>query len=124
MVGYRDYVEQQYLDDFDVWVKAADDAGLPDAGNLNPAFGVEAQWDSDRRLDALESHGVVAEVLFPNGQPFQANRLEDFARMQSPELAAAGRRARTTAGSRTSAQRCRDGARARRSCPSPTWTKR
>jgi predicted TIM-barrel fold metal-dependent hydrolase len=91
--GYRDYVEQQYLDDFDAWVKAAHDAGLPDAGNLNPAFGEEAQWDSDRRLEALESVGVVAEVLFPNGQPFQANRLEDFARMQSPELAAAGRRA-------------------------------
>ena len=91
--GYRDYVEEEYLDDFDAWIKAADEAGLPDAGNLNPAFGVEAQWDSDRRLDALESHGVVAEVLFPNGQPFQANRLEDFARMQSPELAAAGRRA-------------------------------
>ena len=79
--GYREYVEQQYLDEFDAWVKAAEDAGLPDAGNLNPAFGVEAQWDSDRRLDALESHGVVAEVLFPNGQPFQSNRLEDFARM-------------------------------------------
>src|SRR5262249_44073796 len=91
--GYRDYVEQQYLDDFDAWLKAAEDSGMPDAGNLNPAFGVDAQWDSDKRLDALESHGGVAEVLFPNGQPFQANRLEDFARTQSPELAAAGRRA-------------------------------
>jgi predicted TIM-barrel fold metal-dependent hydrolase len=91
--GYRDYVEQQYLDDFDEWVRAAEDAGLPDAGNLNPAFGVEAQWDSDKRLHALENVGVVAEVLFPNGQPFQMNRLEDFGRMQSPELAAAGRQA-------------------------------
>ena len=52
--GYRDYVEQQYLEDFDRWVKAADDAGLPDAGNLNPAFGVDAQWDSDKRLPAGE----------------------------------------------------------------------
>ena len=34
--GYRDYVEQQYLDDFDRWVKAADDAGLPDAGKPQP----------------------------------------------------------------------------------------
>lgn len=91
--GYRDYVEQRYLEDFDAWVEAAEGAGLPDAGNLNPAFGVEAQWDSDRRLEALEGVGVVAEVLFPNGQPFQSNRLEDFARTQSPELAAAGRRA-------------------------------
>jgi predicted TIM-barrel fold metal-dependent hydrolase len=91
--GYRDYVERQHLDDFDRWLRAAEDAGMPDAGNLNPAFGVESQWDSGRRLAALEGVGVVAEVLFPNGQPFQANRLEDFARMQSPELAAAGRRA-------------------------------
>ena len=91
--GYREYVEQQYLEDFDRWLQAAEEAGLPDAGNLNPAFGVEAQWDSDRRLQALERVGVVAEVLFPNGQPFQMNRLEDFGRMQSPELAAAGRQA-------------------------------
>jgi predicted TIM-barrel fold metal-dependent hydrolase len=90
--GYREYVEQQYLDDYDQWVKAAEEAGLPDVGNLNPEFGVEAQWDSDQRVRALEGVGVVAEVLFPNGQPFQMNRLEDFGRMQSPELAAAGRR--------------------------------
>ena len=89
--GYREYVERQYLDDYDRWVEAAEEAGLPDAGNLNPAFGVEAQWDSARRLEAVESQGAVAEVLFPNGQPFQMNRLEDFGRMQSPELAAAGR---------------------------------
>ena len=44
--GYREYVERQYLDDYDQWVEAAEEAGLPDAGNLNPAFGVEAQWDS------------------------------------------------------------------------------
>jgi predicted TIM-barrel fold metal-dependent hydrolase len=91
--GYREYVEHRYLDDFDEWLAASEQQGLPDAGNLNPEFGVEAQWDSDLRLEALEGVGVVAEVLFPNGQPFQTNRLEDFGRMQSPELAAAGRRA-------------------------------
>jgi predicted TIM-barrel fold metal-dependent hydrolase len=91
--GYRDYVEERFLDDFDRWVRAAEESGMPDSGNLNPAFGVESQWDSDGRLDALEGVGVVAEVLFPNGQPFQANRLEDFARTQSPELATEGRRA-------------------------------
>ena len=89
--GFRDYVEQQYLEVFDEWVGAAEAAGMPDAGNLNPAFGLDSQWDSDKRLRELESVGVVAEVLFPNGQPFQANRLEDFARVQSAELADAGR---------------------------------
>ncbi len=74
-------------------VTAAEEAGLPDAGNLNPEFGYESQWDSDRRLEAIESQGAVAEVLFPNGQPFQVNRLEDFGRAGNPELAAAGRQA-------------------------------
>ena len=91
--GYREYIEEKYHDDYDESVKAAEEAGLPDAGNLNPEYGAESQWDSDRRLEALEGQGVVAEVLFPNGQPFQVNRLEDFGRAGNAELAAAGRRA-------------------------------
>ena len=91
--GYREYIEKKYLDDFDAWVRAAEEARLPDAGNLNPEFGLDAQWDSDRRLEAIEGQGAVAEVLFPNGQPFQTNRLEDFGRANNPELAGAGRRA-------------------------------
>jgi predicted TIM-barrel fold metal-dependent hydrolase len=89
--GYREYVEQQYLDEYDASVKAAEEAGLPDAGNLNPEYGFDAQWDSAARMDAVESQGAVAEVLFPNGQPFQVNRLEDVGRAANPELAAAGR---------------------------------
>jgi len=74
-------------------VKAQEDAGIPDSGNLDPEYGADAQWDSARRMAALEREGAVAEVLFPNGQPFQANRFEDFARAGDPELAAEGRRA-------------------------------
>jgi predicted TIM-barrel fold metal-dependent hydrolase len=84
--GYRDYFEQQYLDAFDEWVAAQEAAGVPDAGNLNYEFGVESQWDSDRRLAALEDVGVVAEVLFPNGVPFQASRLEDLGASRDREL--------------------------------------
>jgi predicted TIM-barrel fold metal-dependent hydrolase len=91
--GYRDYVQSRYRDDYDATVKALEDAGMPDAGNLNPEYGVDAQWNSDKRFAALEEQGVVAEVLFPNGQPFQVNRLEDFGRAQSPELAMEGRHA-------------------------------
>jgi predicted TIM-barrel fold metal-dependent hydrolase len=91
--GYRDYVEQGFLEEYDASVAAAEEAGLPDAGNLNPEYGFDAQWDSDRRLEAVEGQGAVAEVLFPNGQPFQVNRLEDISRAANPELAAAGRRA-------------------------------
>ena len=51
----------------------------------------ESQWDPDRRLRDLESQGVVAEVLFPNGVPFQANQFEDGGQTDNPELTQAGR---------------------------------
>ena len=91
--GYRDYIEKRHLGAYDETVKAAEEAGIPDAGNLNPDYGFEAQWDSAARLETLEGQGVVAEVLFPNGQPFQVNRFEDVGRASDPELEAAGRAA-------------------------------
>ena len=91
--GYREHIERRYLDEYDAWVRAAEDAGTPDAGNLNPAFGLDAQWDSDARLRAVESEGVVAEVLFPNGVPFQTGLLDDAGRGADPELNRQGRRA-------------------------------
>ena len=42
--------------------------------------------DSDRRLRDLETQGVVAEVLFPNGMPFGRMRFEDFAKQGDPEI--------------------------------------
>jgi predicted TIM-barrel fold metal-dependent hydrolase len=63
------------------------------AGIMIPEYGADAQWDSERRLKVLEGQGVVAEVLFPNGQPFQINRFEDAARAQDADLEAEGRRA-------------------------------
>jgi predicted TIM-barrel fold metal-dependent hydrolase len=92
-IGYRNYVESRFHPTFDEWARAQEAAGLPDAGNLNPQFGCEAQWDSDARLAAVEGQGAVAEVLFPNGMPFQTNSFEDFARTPDPELAAEGRHA-------------------------------
>ncbi len=91
--GFRDYIESKYLDEYDASVKALEEMGMPDAGNLNPEYGVDAQWDSGKRLEALEGQGVVAEVLFPNGVPFQLNSFEDFARAGDVELAAEGRNA-------------------------------
>src|SRR5262245_62606256 len=88
---YRDYVPAEYLEVYDEQVKAAEDAGMRDAGNLHPEFGPEVQWDSELRIRNLESVGVVAEVLFANGQPFQMNRLDDFASSASIELGEVGR---------------------------------
>jgi predicted TIM-barrel fold metal-dependent hydrolase len=91
--GYRDYIQARYVDVYDEWVRAAEVDGIPDAGNLNPEYGADAQWDSERRLEVLDGQGVVAEVLFPNGQPFQVNRFDDAARAADAELAGEGRRA-------------------------------
>lgn len=91
--GYREYISSRHLPAYDEWVSAAEEAGLPDSGNLNPEYGMDAQWDSTARSNALETQGVVAEVLFPNGQPFQVNRFDDLARAADPELEAEGRRA-------------------------------
>jgi len=90
---YREYLSNEYLELFDEEVKAAEEAEIPDAGNLHPELDPDVQWDSDRRLENLEAMGVVAEVLFPNGQPFQTNRLDDYAHAASAELAEAGRHA-------------------------------
>ncbi len=90
---YRDYIPSEYLETYDEQVKEAEEQGLRDAGNLHPEFLPEVQWDSDLRTEQLESVGVVAEVLFPNGQPFQLNRLEDFATSANSGLGEAGRQA-------------------------------
>jgi predicted TIM-barrel fold metal-dependent hydrolase len=83
---YRDYLEARYAEAFDEWAAAARATGRPDAGNIQSAIDVAGQWDITRRLADLESQGVVAEVLFPNGIPFQANQFEDAGRAADPAL--------------------------------------
>jgi predicted TIM-barrel fold metal-dependent hydrolase len=89
--GYRAYVPKRHLDAFDDWARAEASSGRPDAGNMQPRLPVESQWEPGRRLRDLESQGVVAEVLFPNGVPFQANQFEDGGQANDPELTRAGR---------------------------------
>ena len=91
--GYRDYVEKAYLDDFDEWLRTEEASGMPDGGNLNFAFGVDSQWDSSKRLRALEQEGIVAEVLFPNGLPFASFRLNGTGSPPNPVLQRQGRAA-------------------------------
>lgn len=88
---YREYMPRKYLEAYDDTVKAAEEAGTPDAGNLHPEFPPEVQWDSAARMERIESIGVVGEVLFSNGQPFQVNRLDDFANPANIELGQVGR---------------------------------
>jgi predicted TIM-barrel fold metal-dependent hydrolase len=83
---YRTYIEQRYLDVFDDWVRAQEEAGAPESGNLSPGLDPTSQWDSDLRLKDMESQGVVAEVLFPNGLPFQSRPSDDISGFSDPDL--------------------------------------
>ena len=118
--AYREYFETQYLDAYDEWVKAQEEAGVPDAGNLNHDFGLDSQWDSDKRVRVLEDVGVVAEVLFPNGLPFQVLASGGCRASHETRRSTARRGWPTTVGWPTSVPRCRDGAPVRRSSRSMT----
>jgi predicted TIM-barrel fold metal-dependent hydrolase len=62
--AYRDYLEREYVDEFDRWIETYvcpfPDLEGPDASR---------NWDSDRRRAEMEADGIVAEVLFPNTVP-------------------------------------------------------
>ena len=53
---YREYVPKKYLETYDDSVRAAEEAGTPDAGNLHPEFSPDVQWDSDLRMREPREH--------------------------------------------------------------------
>jgi predicted TIM-barrel fold metal-dependent hydrolase len=61
---YREYLEREYLDDFDAW-----------RGRYSNPFrdlqddGRSRNWDDERRLADLAADGQVGEVTFPNTVP-------------------------------------------------------
>ena len=65
---------------------AREASGRADAGNIQPDLEPESQWSLARRQRDLETQGVVAEVVFPNGVPFQVSVLDDSAQAADPEL--------------------------------------
>jgi predicted TIM-barrel fold metal-dependent hydrolase len=70
--GYRDYIDPKWRAAFDDWVKRFE--GTPD-GFVRADF-ESGQWDPKRRVADLETQGVAAEVLFANGAPFAAGRVD------------------------------------------------
>ena len=70
--GYRDYIDPKWRGAFDEWLESV--AGTPD-GFVRTDF-ESGQWDPKRRVADLEGQGVVAEILFANGAPFAAGRLD------------------------------------------------
>jgi len=74
---YKPYLESEYHEQFDAWADSYHDAWVDETDQerpLNHRLGVASataplNWDSDMRLDYLDSQGIAAEVLFPNTAP-------------------------------------------------------
>ncbi|MDG2029090.1 MAG: amidohydrolase family protein [Acidimicrobiales bacterium] len=62
--GYRPYLDSSWHNDFDVWARGFESAWL-DADDDDFFL----NFDSERRMAALEADGISAEVVFPNTYP-------------------------------------------------------
>lgn len=64
--NYRDYLDPQWREPYDEWL-----AGRSQKSDFVLAeLGEDAQWSAARRINDLAAEGVVAELLFSNGIPF------------------------------------------------------
>jgi predicted TIM-barrel fold metal-dependent hydrolase len=71
---YKPYLERRWHEDFDAWASTYFDPwGTIDTESEYKAgvssFLSPLNWDSAKRLEVLESQGIVAEVIFPNTTP-------------------------------------------------------
>ncbi len=62
--SYRDYLDPKYRDDFDAWR-----GGYKNPAKKHVGSKKLKNWDSDLRMNDLESDGVVGEVIYPNTVP-------------------------------------------------------
>jgi predicted TIM-barrel fold metal-dependent hydrolase len=63
-LGYREYLERRWWDDFDAWAESF----VNPFGDLDEVY-ADRNWNSPKRLQHLEDDGIVAEVIFPNTVP-------------------------------------------------------
>jgi len=71
---YKPYLEARWHDEFDAWADAYFDPWADIDVESEWKAGVSSfmsplNWDSNKRLEALETEGIVAEVIFPNTTP-------------------------------------------------------
>jgi predicted TIM-barrel fold metal-dependent hydrolase len=71
---YRPYLESRWHEEFDAWASSYSDAWAGIDTESEYKAGVSSflsplNWDSAKRLQVLESQGIVAEVIFPNTTP-------------------------------------------------------
>lgn len=89
MADYRAYLEHEYHDEFDAFLQThtaltggsriSPPREFFDAAEIDPyahymvdSGAIDGEFDVDRRLKEVGKEGVAAEVLFPNGTPFQS----------------------------------------------------
>jgi predicted TIM-barrel fold metal-dependent hydrolase len=70
---YRQYIAPKWRSAFDAWLHDVEGTG---DGFVGAAHGESMQWNARQRVAQMEHQGVMAEVLFPNGAPFAAGRLD------------------------------------------------
>jgi predicted TIM-barrel fold metal-dependent hydrolase len=70
---YLDYIDPAFREALS---EAQNGLGDTPDGFVHPRLDEDNQWDAARRVTELESQGVVAEVLFPNGQAFEEANLD------------------------------------------------
>ena len=71
---YKPYLEQRWHEEFDAWAANYFDPWADIDAESEWKAGVSSfmsplNWDSNKRLEALETEGIVAEVVFPNTVP-------------------------------------------------------
>lgn len=71
---YKPYLERRWHDEFDAWAAEYYDPWADIDTESEWKAGVSSfmsplNWDSNKRLEALEAEGIVAEVIFPNTIP-------------------------------------------------------
>ena len=64
IAAYREYLDPEYRDDFDVWR-----SGHKKSSSDHVSSKKEKNWNSETRLNDLLSDGVVGEVIYPNTIP-------------------------------------------------------
>lgn len=64
LLGYRDYLESKWHDEFDTWAASFRNP----FSDLDEIY-ADRNWDSALRLRQLEEDGIVGEVIFPNTVP-------------------------------------------------------
>ena len=71
---YKPYLERRWHDEFEAWAAGYFDPWADIDTESEWKAGVSSfmsplNWDSNKRLEALETEGIVAEVIFPNTTP-------------------------------------------------------